>query len=207
MATVGIFSRSSTENYQWLLQLLYTSLPKDKVHTVEITNYSPLLISGISFAILYHSKTRGRINITDVTDSLYNSELEELSKALGKENVIVVIDDLDDTSEQAKDRILENQPSIRILACDLLLFNTQGKQDGNKSNDPNRSKIQEMISERTTGSLIYWYNQFCACSGFNGRTYEICSHKKRILCLIFPAAVLCLYILLVYWYNCRVLQW
>ncbi|MEE6527766.1 hypothetical protein FKM82_029372, partial [Ascaphus truei] len=40
----------------------------------------------------------------------------------GKDNVIVVVDDLEDSSSEEKRRILQNQPSIGRLAQDLILF-------------------------------------------------------------------------------------
>ncbi|KAM3916915.1 uncharacterized protein RB166_016081 [Leptodactylus fuscus] len=202
MATVGIFSRCSIDTYRWLLQFLYTFLSEDNVRPVEITNHSALLISRITFAILYHSKTRGRVNVTDVTDSLYDSELRELSRVLGVNNVIVVIDDLEDNSDQAKHRILENQPSIRRLARDLFLFNAQAKQDGdiNLNNVYNKFRIKEMITEQSMSCL-----RCCCYSSSSGSSYEMSASRIWLLGMI--AAVLCLYILVVYWYNCNVLLW
>ncbi|XP_040297720.1 uncharacterized protein LOC121008950 [Bufo bufo] len=208
MAMVGIFSRSSTHNYRWLLQFLYSFLPEDNVRSVLITNNSPLFISGISFAILYHSKTRGRINVTDVTDALYDSELKELSRALGAENVIVVIDDLDDNSEQQKNQILDNQPSIRILARDLFLFNAQNKEDLeiNPTNASNKSQIQELITERSSVSFISLFYLCFFCSGLNSRTNEMRS-RRRWMVGITAVVLLFVYMFSVFWYNRRVLLW
>ncbi|KAM3916262.1 uncharacterized protein RB166_015572 [Leptodactylus fuscus] len=77
--------------------------------------------SQCTFGILYHSKTRGRVNVTNVDGSLYDEELDYLSATLEKKNVVVVIDDLEDESDIAKERILSHQPSIRKLAQDLIL--------------------------------------------------------------------------------------
>eukprot|EP00079_Xenopus_tropicalis_P038933 XP_017952704.1 PREDICTED: uncharacterized protein LOC108644517 [Xenopus tropicalis] len=128
---VGIFSRESQEAYDWLITFLLTISAVRDVRTVHIsnTNYRDVIdeASKCAFAILYHTKKRGRINITDVTDSLYDRELEDLSRCLGRDRVIVVIDDLEDSSLEAKNLILQNQPSIGRWAVELFLFSDQEK--------------------------------------------------------------------------------
>ncbi|XP_073491176.1 uncharacterized protein [Aquarana catesbeiana] len=126
---VGIFSRSSESDYEWLIKQLYSEPFRDTVCTVlphYISNNGKQqfmdAVFGCTFVILYHTKNRGRINIVDVTDSLYDEELNYMFKCLGKENVIVVVDDLEDTSDEEKNRILESQPSIGKLAKDIILF-------------------------------------------------------------------------------------
>ncbi|KAG9470396.1 uncharacterized protein [Eleutherodactylus coqui] len=202
MVTVGIISRCSIENYRWLLHFLYTFLPEVNVRTVTITNHSAMSISGISFAILYHSKTRGRLNVIDVTDSLYDSELKELSYTLGAENVIVVMDDLDDNSEQVKSKLLENQHSIGILARELFLFSIQEKQDGdiNPTNVANKSKIKAMITGRAADSHIsHIYSDYTESS------CKMYPNRLVVSSFIIPV-MLCLFLFALYWYNCRVLQ-
>ncbi|CAH2308054.1 Hypothetical predicted protein [Pelobates cultripes] len=78
-------------------------------------------VSECKFGILYHTKNRGRINVTDVADSLYDEELKSMSDNLGKDNVLVVIDDLEDSSPQERNRILQNQPnkSFTHPVCEL----------------------------------------------------------------------------------------
>lgn len=129
-ASVGIFSREHASCYKWLIDfLLDSSLVRD-VNFFCISNKSLNLTKEIhqcTFAILYHTKNRGRINVTDVTDSLYDDELQALSEILGRKNVVVVIDDLEDTSEVQKNAILKDQPSIGKLAQDLLLFGNDDK--------------------------------------------------------------------------------
>ncbi|KAE8578266.1 hypothetical protein XENTR_v10023424 [Xenopus tropicalis] len=128
---VGIFSRESQEAYDWLITFLLTISAVRDVRTVHIsnTNYGNVMAeaSKCAFAILYHTRNRGRINITDVTDSLYDRELEDLSRCLGRDKVIVVIDDLEDSSLAAKNLILQNQPSIGRWAVELFLFSDQEK--------------------------------------------------------------------------------
>ncbi|XP_071978882.1 uncharacterized protein [Engystomops pustulosus] len=145
---INIFSRSPESNYRWLVDWLKTKclMRADDVHGVYITNkytdfYSE--IRNCSFAILYHTKKHGRLNITDVTDSLYDEELRDLSEYLGKDKVIVVIDDLQKTDSSEKTRILENQPSIGRLAADLFLFNERN------DNVENLENIQRILRRKT----------------------------------------------------------
>ncbi|XP_040211874.1 uncharacterized protein LOC120942951 isoform X2 [Rana temporaria] len=129
---VGIFSRSSSEDYSWLVELLKSKKTIIEVRPCYISNNGFQFMDDLSqctFGILYHTKNRGRVNITNVTDSLYDEELENLNKILGKDNVIVVVDDLEDSSEQEKSRILENQPRIEEWASDILLISQTQKAD------------------------------------------------------------------------------
>ncbi|XP_063791159.1 centromere-associated protein E-like isoform X2 [Pseudophryne corroboree] len=142
--SVGIFSRSAEDNYKWLISELRNTdlLRPEDVHSVYISNNHREFNSQLpkcTFAILYHTKKQGRVNITNVTDSLYDTELKELSQILRKENVIVVVDDLQDSSPAEKDRILSNQPSIGELARDVFLFNEKHE------TTENLGKIKEII--------------------------------------------------------------
>ncbi|MEE6519249.1 hypothetical protein FKM82_030893 [Ascaphus truei] len=124
----GIFSRTTKDKYGWMTELLKSETFKDSVADVcdiYISNAFLQFTEKVSqsqcrFAILYHTKNHGRINITDVTDSLYDKELRYLSDTLGQENVIVVVDDLEDSSSEEKRRILQNQPSIGRLTRELI---------------------------------------------------------------------------------------
>ncbi|XP_053550753.1 uncharacterized protein LOC128642111 isoform X2 [Bombina bombina] len=133
--TVGIFSRDSQSSYTWLIQILqsqYLSNHVKEVRPVYISNNGQLKfkeeVTKCTFAILYHTKNRGRINIAGVTDSLYDDELEHLSDRLEKSNVIVVIDDLDESGPEEKYRIIQQQPKLGDMAEDLFLFNKVEKQ-------------------------------------------------------------------------------
>ncbi|XP_063791162.1 uncharacterized protein LOC134945653 isoform X2 [Pseudophryne corroboree] len=149
---VVIFSRSSEENYRWLSALLRDAA---KVVHFQITNRNyggfTQQVSQCSFAILYHTKTHGRVNITNVTDSLYDEELDYLHKHLGQKNVAVVADDLDDSSSLTKNNILKNQTSIRDKTCDLFLFTPQDKVDPQFI----RNKIKPLIDMLGKGSCSY----------------------------------------------------
>ncbi|XP_069840827.1 uncharacterized protein [Dendropsophus ebraccatus] len=129
--SIGIFSRDDESSYQWLTTRLSTNYHVRNIYPVYISNRSLAnIIEGINsctFAILYHTKKRGRINITDVTDSLYDEELEHLSSTKGKENVIVLIDDLEGDGSGHRTRILQHQPSIQRLASELFCFTVEEK--------------------------------------------------------------------------------
>ncbi|KAM4632411.1 uncharacterized protein O3C94_018912 [Discoglossus pictus] len=136
---VTIFSRSPESNYKWLISQLQSKNSGDLVTDVRAVfisdNYSKFLseLSDCTFAILYHTLNHGRINITDVTDALYDRELEDLYQTLGKDNVIVVIDDLKDSSDKEKNQILQSQPSIRSWAMETFIFSEQEKSHKTRS--------------------------------------------------------------------------
>lgn len=88
---IGIFSRSSESDFDWLKMELESGYFRDAVKDVRpyyISNrgFQQFVtdVSNCTFGILYHTKNRGRINITDVTDSLYDEELQYMSLMLGK---------------------------------------------------------------------------------------------------------------------------
>uniref|UniRef100_A0A8C5PV66 Uncharacterized protein n=1 Tax=Leptobrachium leishanense TaxID=445787 RepID=A0A8C5PV66_9ANUR len=152
--TVGIFSRSAEEDYSWLQKRLRSDGFRDWVQEVRSCYISSSGyrqfhqdVSQCSFGILYHTKNRGRVNVTDVTDALYNDELRYLSDTLGRENVVVVIDDLDDSGPDMRSRILQNQPSIETLSQDLILFGKEEKIDWDNYlpaiQNPDPKKLQE----------------------------------------------------------------
>uniref|UniRef100_A0A803JPW1 Uncharacterized LOC100489315 n=1 Tax=Xenopus tropicalis TaxID=8364 RepID=A0A803JPW1_XENTR len=136
--TVGIFSRDGRQSYNWLIDMLNeTDFSKDVKEVLPIyigNNFSEFTanVSGCGFAILYHTKNRGRVNVTNVTDSLYDEELKYLSKKLGKQCVIVVIDDLEDSSDKFKESLLANQPRIREFSQELFLISQVEKKTLNE---------------------------------------------------------------------------
>ncbi|XP_075687750.1 uncharacterized protein LOC142656708 [Rhinoderma darwinii] len=150
---ISIFSRSAESNYKWLMEWLQSTRTAGpaEVQGVHITNNSTKFYSELrscSFAILYHTQNQGRLNITDVTDSLYDEELAALSQRLGRENVIVVIDDVKTTSSAEKSRILTSQPSIGIQAKDLFLFNDK------KKDNESLEKIRQILSTKPRNNEI-----------------------------------------------------
>ncbi|XP_073505092.1 uncharacterized protein [Phyllobates terribilis] len=148
-AVIGIFSRNSPEEYSWLTSMLSRV---GRVVPFCITNSNAhqfnQQVPQCTFAILYHSKTRGRVNITNVTDSLYDEELSFMSKVLGRSNVIVVADDMDDSSSGAAQNILTKQPSIAQMTSGVYLFTTKEKKDNQLIKD----KVQPIINLFSKGS-------------------------------------------------------
>ncbi|XP_040211469.1 uncharacterized protein LOC120942558 [Rana temporaria] len=134
--TVGIFSRDGQENYKWLVNLLRTAMFQSLVEyvlNVYVTNDVRIFTEALkecSFAILYHTKKRGHLNIANVPDSLYDEELKDLNDELG-DNVVVLVDDIDDSSDNNKRRILGDQPLIRECAQELILVSELEKQAAN----------------------------------------------------------------------------
>ncbi|XP_063285674.1 putative leucine-rich repeat-containing protein DDB_G0290503 [Pelobates fuscus] len=154
---ISIFSRCTDSYYQWLMDKLkgqeFCNMVDD-VRAVYISNkYSEFSreITECTFAILYHSYRWGRINLTDVKDSLYDKELQDLSQRHGRDNVIVVINDIKTTSSEKKLRILENQPSIRRRARKLFLFEEKNKLP------ENLEKLREILGE-TKRTQKHGYN-------------------------------------------------
>ncbi|XP_077129792.1 uncharacterized protein LOC143785028 isoform X2 [Ranitomeya variabilis] len=131
---VGVFSRSATVDYEWLMTAL-----KSPMFTGLVAEPRPVYISNrdeghfreavqdCDFVILYHTKNRGRINIINVTDSLYDEELTYMSSSKGRDNVIVLVDDLEKSDYQEKCRILDGQPDITIYSRDLILVTSNEK--------------------------------------------------------------------------------
>ncbi|XP_053550118.1 uncharacterized protein LOC128641605 [Bombina bombina] len=128
---VGVFSREPESTYKWLINFLLELPDVKDVRPVYINNNSSQNfndeVAKCSFAILYHSLNRGRINVTNVTDSIYDRELDYLSNTKDREKILVVIDDVDDSSDLERARILQTQPSIGRLAGDLFLFSKAEK--------------------------------------------------------------------------------
>ncbi|KAM4698765.1 uncharacterized protein WCC33_014310 [Rhinophrynus dorsalis] len=130
---IRIFSRCATESYDWLIHFLNETFKSFVICSFSITNNNGQelrhAVRNCTFAILYHSRKHGRVNITDVVDSLYDDELQHLSDSLGKKRVIVIVDDLNKSSREEKQRILNNQPKIGRLARDVFLFTTEEKRN------------------------------------------------------------------------------
>ncbi|XP_069838456.1 uncharacterized protein [Dendropsophus ebraccatus] len=132
---IGIVSKSAKKSFTWL-KSLFTSAEKFKVlvqdvrlfHNVNVKDQKTLgEISRCTFLIVYHSKKHGDAKITDVSGALYTEELEVLSNAVGKENTIVVIDDMVKSCSAEKMKLLQDQRSIQRLAKDLFLFGVKKK--------------------------------------------------------------------------------
>ncbi|XP_077303056.1 uncharacterized protein LOC143923321 [Lithobates pipiens] len=131
--SLAICSRDSEENYRWLKDHVENKMfqhTKVVVHPVYISNNANEFYKVAprhDFAILYHTKKRGRVNVTNVTDSLYDQELRYLHDKLGKKKVVVVIDDLEESGDHEKNRIQSAQEDLHKYACNLFLFTTTDK--------------------------------------------------------------------------------
>ncbi|XP_073505077.1 uncharacterized protein [Phyllobates terribilis] len=143
---VGIFSRDGEANYKWLQNLLRGWMIYNvvaNVHSIYISNSGRDFITGLShssFAIVYHTKRRGRLNIANVTDSLYDNELKDLSDHLGRSNVVVLVDDVEDSGDSNKRRILEEQ-RLDAYATELILISEREKESANLTGpDPSFSE-------------------------------------------------------------------
>ncbi|XP_077303122.1 uncharacterized protein LOC143923371 [Lithobates pipiens] len=144
---LGIFSRSSTVDYSWLEAMLKPRFAEVKCFYITNNGFRQFMdeVSQCKFGILYHTKNRGRINVTDVTHSLYDEELEYMSEKLGKLKVCVVIDDMDDDSEEVKNRILHSQPKIQNLAKDLYLI----------KHGPPKQKVRDLEQRKPIFGSLY----------------------------------------------------
>ncbi|XP_077129797.1 uncharacterized protein LOC143785030 isoform X2 [Ranitomeya variabilis] len=146
---VGIFSRDGEANSKWLINLLYTMFQSlvGKVKPIYISNSGGNFISGLSqssFAILYHTKKRGRLNIANVTGSLYDEELKDLRDHFGRSNVVVLVDDVEDSGDSNRRRILEEQ-QLDSYATELILISEQEKESASLTG-PNPSLSESPIS-------------------------------------------------------------
>ncbi|CAH2308169.1 Hypothetical predicted protein [Pelobates cultripes] len=190
---IGIFSRD--ECPPWLVDFLQSqeSLIRE-VRTFYISSNGKREfkdeISRCDFGILYHTKRRGRVNITDVTDSLYDTELVGMSEQLGKEKVIVLVDDLDSSGSQEKERILHNQISIKKYAQELILISCAEKTAYQTANgdDSIREKLGTMLDIINTGgdSWVAQITRFlnCICKVFLTTLFAFCLPSRLILRLL-----------------------
>lgn len=125
---VGIFSRAAESDYSWLKNLLVKN--GKNVESFYIGKSDEKFKKDIDkcrFGILYHSITSGRLNITNVTDSMYDNHLKLMSNLLEKENVMVVLDDLESSNDMERRNILIHQPTIKECAGHLILVNLKEK--------------------------------------------------------------------------------
>ncbi|XP_069838502.1 uncharacterized protein [Dendropsophus ebraccatus] len=204
---VGIFSRDCDSSYRFLTDFLRAQ--GLEVRSFTITNSAPQRFREktprCDFAILYHTKNRGRLNITDVTDSLYDEEIRDLSTALGKQNVLVVADDLGDSSSEMTRNLLETQPLIGEMAAQLFLFSRADKASADLLN----VKLQELSSHIP--------RKISPGSGLNNQSIImlvvgafLLIYNWSIECLLIPVRVIqwgCTIIIQYVMIPVRVIQW
>ncbi|XP_063791149.1 uncharacterized protein LOC134945648 isoform X2 [Pseudophryne corroboree] len=157
---IGIFSRSDSSDYKWITQGLTSPMFKglvEETRAVYISNSDHQFIQaarGCDFAVLYHTKNRGRVNITNVTDSIYDEQLRHLSDSKGKENVVVVIDDLEKSDFEEKHRILLQQPDIMECSRDLILV-TQSEKEQPRMVNQKLKWIKDLLGSPGT---VYFFS-------------------------------------------------
>ncbi|XP_040211839.1 kinesin-like protein KIF13A [Rana temporaria] len=124
---LGIFSRSAISDYSWITELLHSDPFGVHVSDVRHSDFSndPISTPGTcTFGILYFTKKRGQINEIDDKDVQL---IQQYRSRHGKDNVIIVMDNVEDSSDQEKIRILESYPNIGDLYHNLFLFSQQEK--------------------------------------------------------------------------------
>lgn len=140
LGTVGIFSRCPRTDYTWLQSLLKSPNLQDLVDDVTTFRISDKGIEGIincSFGVLYHRRRQGAVRIVEE----YDSEMDHLSATLGRFNVLVIMDDVENSSWKEKERILYSQPGIRRYARNLLLITKEDK----KNEEKMLTKLREVL--------------------------------------------------------------
>ncbi|XP_071978868.1 uncharacterized protein [Engystomops pustulosus] len=185
--TVGIFSRSASDDYEWLTRALNSSMFKNLVNesmSVYISNREEETfrdgVQNCDFTILYHTKNRGRINITNVTDSMYDEQLEYMSSYKGRVNVIVVVDDLEKADYEEKRRIIRHQPDIMKHAQDLVLVTANEKRHPHLL-DPKLQSIKDLISAGSWRTVTF-YDYLASMTGWVCRnvSWLLCCEKSKM---------------------------
>ncbi|XP_073491442.1 caspase-7-like isoform X2 [Aquarana catesbeiana] len=131
---VGITTRAPENSFRWLDDFIMKEY-SDHIYVVHlpITNYNRHdwmeTVNACSAVILYHTKHQGRVNITDVEGALYEEELQYLNTILGRERVVILLDDMDDISEEERRRILRTQISLDRLSSHLILIPEKEKSE------------------------------------------------------------------------------
>ncbi|XP_077303086.1 uncharacterized protein LOC143923347 [Lithobates pipiens] len=164
---VVIFSYCSPEDYCWITQGLESPIFRGSVERtfssiISNSNKNRFIqdVEKCDFAILYHTKNRGRINLTNVTDSLYDEEIKYMSSHKGRKNVIVVIDDLEKSGYEEKYSILDSQRDISEYARDLILVSSEDKMHQQGINNK-LQLIVDLIFDASMNSLQY-YDYLCS---------------------------------------------
>ncbi|XP_073491560.1 uncharacterized protein [Aquarana catesbeiana] len=194
---VGIFSYSSPEDYLWITQGLESPMFRGSVEKTlsliisnNINSRSKYreAVEKCDFAILYHTKNRGRINLTNVTDSLYDEEIKHMSLCKGRKNVIVVVDDLEKSGYEEKYCILDTQPDISKYAQDLILVSSKDKKNQQGINNK-LQQILDLMSDESMKPIQYCdylvFGAFfpCAVLGFTIKYVcsRICGVRRRVV--------------------------
>ncbi|KAM3915870.1 uncharacterized protein RB166_015272 [Leptodactylus fuscus] len=144
---------------------------------VYISNSKNSFISGLTrstFAIVYHTKKRGRLNIANVTDSLYDDELDEMSSHLGRNNVVVLVDDVEDSSDENMRRLTQEQ-RLGAYACEVILISEWEKEMEDSLDDKlhDLKKIIERSLQNDAGPNKAFYGTLSESSyGSNSKGFQ-----------------------------------
>ncbi|CAI9623938.1 unnamed protein product, partial [Staurois parvus] len=124
--SLGIVSRSTNSDFSWITELLHSDNFKDLGLDVKpFTIDNGLFYSGLYFfAFLYFIKKRGQIDEADAEDM---QMIQKYKSHFGKDNMIIVIDNVEDSSDQQKKQILKSYPDIEDLYHNIFLFSHQEK--------------------------------------------------------------------------------
>eukprot|EP00062_Callorhinchus_milii_P018557 gi/632972163/ref/XP_007902525.1/ PREDICTED: uncharacterized protein LOC103185696 [Callorhinchus milii] len=63
--------------------------------------------------VLYHTQQMGRLNLCDGRDSVYTQYLRAMFLTLGRENIVVVVDDVDGDPDVKRTQLCEKQLTLR----------------------------------------------------------------------------------------------
>ncbi|CAH2308185.1 Hypothetical predicted protein, partial [Pelobates cultripes] len=145
---VGISSLAPEYHLKWLMDLLQSDPFQ------EIVDVRYLLMTekragwkreadDCTVGILYHTMKCGRFEI-----SKYEEELKYLSKKLGKERVMVVIDDVEKGDDNETKKFIDNNQGILSLSTHFLLIPLNNKEKAA------RDKLDQICKDLRRGNSL-----------------------------------------------------
>uniref|UniRef100_A0A4W3HAB9 Uncharacterized protein n=1 Tax=Callorhinchus milii TaxID=7868 RepID=A0A4W3HAB9_CALMI len=81
--------------------------------------------------VFHHSNRQGRMNITDVFDSLYDHILMYMSQKVGRESIIFIVDNVQD-GQTAQDNIKVEQRTLSQSCNEIFIFQETEKNGWNQ---------------------------------------------------------------------------
>ncbi|XP_007883264.1 uncharacterized protein LOC103172281 [Callorhinchus milii] len=100
--------------------------------------------------VFHHSVLQGRMNLTNVYDSLYNNILKYMSHKAGKESIIFIVDDVQD-GKTAQNNIKVEQPTLSQCCESVFVFQ---KTEENRWNQQENHKLKIFLQTYfNTGEL------------------------------------------------------
>eukprot|EP00062_Callorhinchus_milii_P023787 gi/632982994/ref/XP_007908428.1/ PREDICTED: uncharacterized protein LOC103189735 [Callorhinchus milii] len=95
--------------------------------------------------VFHHSVLQGRMNLTDVYDSLYDNVLKSTSNKAGKESIIFIVDDVQD-GKTAQDNIKAEQPTLSQCCKSIFVFQKTEENGWNQQEDCRLKKFLQTYS-------------------------------------------------------------